>query len=359
MTALIVVPVFDEAETVGDVVAAARAYGPVLVVDDGSRDGSAEIARRAGAEVIRHPRRRGKGAAILTGIAAARERGAAAVVTLDGDGQHRPSDLGLLLDAARARRRTIVVGGRLDDADALPPDRLNAIRVAGFFVNWACGLRLRDTQSGFRVYPIELFDDLRLHRGGFVLETEVLVAGVARGWRVHEVPVAALARARQRSRFRPISDGVAIGGYLAGRVLIRWALETGAFVAAIVKPFYGERRRVRHQATLEQAAQYSGSPPLWALSVGSSAIQHVINKVALWRRDPRPRRALVAAQATAAAPVLLGLLVLQAFAPRRMPDVVSPLVRRLCSQDRLCQSDRLDAEQSTLRPVANPVGPPS
>ena len=76
MTVLIVVPVFNEAETVGSVVDAARAYGPVLVVDDGSRDGSAEIAARAGAEVIRHPQRRGKGAAIRTGIAAARERGA-------------------------------------------------------------------------------------------------------------------------------------------------------------------------------------------------------------------------------------------------------------------------------------------
>src|SRR5262244_4399004 len=155
MSVLIVVPVFDEAGTVGAVVAAARAYGPVLVVDDGSRDGSAEIARRAGAEVIRHPRRRGKGEAILTGIAAARERGASAVVTLDGDGQHSPSDLEVLLDAARGRRRTIVVGGRLDRGEALPADRLNAIRVAGFFVNWACGLKLYGTQSGFRVYPNE------------------------------------------------------------------------------------------------------------------------------------------------------------------------------------------------------------
>ena len=101
MTVLIVVPVFNEAETVGHVVEAAREYGPVLVVDDGSRDGSGEVARRAGAEVIRHAQRRGKGAALRTGIAAARERGAAAVVTLDGDGQHRPSDLGLVLAAAR------------------------------------------------------------------------------------------------------------------------------------------------------------------------------------------------------------------------------------------------------------------
>src|SRR5205823_5296196 len=83
------------------------------------------------------------GAAIRTGIAAARERGASEVVTLDGDGQHSPADLGLVLDAARARRRTIVIGGRLEEPepDALPPGRLNAIRVAGFFVNWACGVK--------------------------------------------------------------------------------------------------------------------------------------------------------------------------------------------------------------------------
>jgi Glycosyl transferase family 2 len=355
MTALIVVPVFNEAETVGSVVAAARAYAPVLVVDDGSRDDSADAARRAGAEVIRHPRRRGKGAAIRTGVAAARERGASEVVTLDGDGQHSPADLDAILDAARSRPRTIVVGGRLDEPepDALPPERLNAIRVAGFFVNWACGVKLHDTQSGFRVYPIELFNEVRLRRGGFVFETEVLVAAVARGWRVLEIPVAAIPRARQRSRFRPITDGVAIGGYLAGRVGIRWAREAGALAAALVKPFFGERRRVRHRATLEAASVYAGSPPLWALSVGSSAIQHVINKLVIWRNDPRPRRALIAAQATAAAPILLGLLVVQAFAPRRMPDVVSPLVRWLCSQD------RLEAERSRVAAVVNPVGPPS
>src|SRR5262249_9654992 len=158
---------------------------------------------------------------------------------------------------------------------------------------------------------------------------------------------------------------------------VRWASEPGVLLAALVKPFSGERRRVRHQATLEQAAQYSGSPALWAMSVGSSAIQHVINRVVMWRHDPRPRRALVAAPATAAAPVMLALLALQAFAPRPMPDLVSPLgpgrmpglvsprVRgrawreRLCGQDRVGPPDRLDAEQPSMASVANPVGPPS
>jgi glycosyltransferase involved in cell wall biosynthesis len=351
MSELIVVPVFNESDTVGEVVAAARAYAPVLVIDDGSTDGSAAIARRAGADVIRHRSRAGKGEALRTGIAVARERGASVMVTLDGDGQHRPSDLGILLDAVRARPRTIVIGARVDEPGALPADRSNAMLVAGFFASWACGLRLRDTQSGFRAYPIELFDDVRVSRGGFVFETEVLLAAVARGWRVHEVAVVALPRARQRSRFRPINDGVAIGGYLAGRVVVRWALEAGALIGALVKPFLGERRRARHAVTMEQASIYAGSFPLWALAIGSAAIQHVLNRVTLWRRDPRPRRALVAAQATLASPLLLSLLVLQAFAPR-MPDFVSPLVRWFCSQD------RLDAEPSEFAPIANPAGPP-
>jgi len=77
-----------------------------------------------------------------------------------------------------------------------------------------------------------------------------------------------------------------------------------------------------------------------------------LNRVALWRQDPRPRRALVAAPATATAPVILALLVVQTFAPRALPDFVSPLVCWLCSQE------RLDGASGRVAPVANPVGPP-
>src|SRR5207245_818561 len=109
---IVVVPVFNEAETISEVVAAARAHAPVLVVDDGSDDGSAAAARAAGAEVLRHPRRLGKGQAIRTGVAAARSRRASVVVTLDGDGQHDPGDLTAVLGAARGAPRAIVVGSR-------------------------------------------------------------------------------------------------------------------------------------------------------------------------------------------------------------------------------------------------------
>jgi glycosyltransferase involved in cell wall biosynthesis len=305
MNALIVIPVFDEAATIGGVVRAARAHGAVLVVDDGSRDASAAIARAAGAEVVRHPRRLGKGQAIRTGIAAARSRGASLVVTLDGDGQHDPGDLTALLAAARSAPGTLVIGGRLRDPRLLAPDRLNAIRVAGFFVNWASGLVLEDTQSGFRVYPLAFFDDVRPRRGGFVFETEALVAAGLRGWPVQEVPVTTIARAGRRSRFHPIGDGVAIGAYLAGRVLVRWGLEARAAVAALAGPFRPAPRRARH----------------------------VLTTLAGWWRHPRRRRAAVAARATLATPAVLPLLVVQALVAGR--DFTSPLVTRLCSQDRL------------------------
>lgn len=330
---LIVIPVLDEAATIGGVVRGALAHAPVLVVDDGSRDGSGAIARAAGAEVVRHPRRLGKGQAILTGIAAARSRGASLVVTLDGDGQHDAGDLPALLAAARSAPDTLVIGDRLGDARRLPPDRLSAIRVAGFFVNWSSGLALADTQSGFRAYPLALFDAIRPRRGGFVFETEVLVAAGLHGWPVREVPVTTIPRAGRRSRFHPIGDGVAIGAYLTGRVLARWGLEARAAAAALAGPFSVAGRRARHAAMLEAAAPHLGAPASWTLALGGAYVERLTTCLAGWWRHPRRRRAAVAARATLAAPALVALLVVQALVARR--DFTSRLVTRLCSRDGL------------------------
>src|SRR5207237_882093 len=176
-------------------------------------------AALAGADVCRHRRRGGKAEALRTGVAAARARGATHVVTLDADGQHDSDDVPALLAAAAPR--TLVVGARLYGDAALPPGRAEAIVVAGFFVNWASGLRLIDTQSGFRVYPLEIFDEVSAHHGGFVFETEVLLAAAGHGWTIREVPVRALPRVAARSRFRPVVDGIAIGARFAGLSLAR------------------------------------------------------------------------------------------------------------------------------------------
>jgi len=132
--------------TVGDVVRGARRYAPVIVVDDGSTDGTAAAARGAGAEVLMHARRRGKAEALRTGVAAARTRGVTHVVTLDADGQHHPDDMPALLAAAGPR--TLVMGTRPLGAPRCPRPR-RGIVVASFFVNWASGLQLATRSPAF------------------------------------------------------------------------------------------------------------------------------------------------------------------------------------------------------------------
>ncbi|HTO12353.1 MAG TPA: glycosyltransferase family 2 protein [Candidatus Binatia bacterium] len=326
MSVLIVIPVLDEAWSIGRVVTAARAHGPVLVVDDGSRDGSGEAAAAAGAEVLRHPRPLGKAQALLTGVAAARRRGAARIVTLDGDGQHDPVAIPLLLAAAEAAGRAIVLGNRLDGRGALPALRRNAVRVASFFAGWTCGRPVADSQSGFRVYPLALFDEVRPRRGGFVFETEVLLKAAARGWAIVEVGVPALPRAAAQSHFRPLRDGVAIGAFLSGRVLARWADEARAVGAELLGVFDGTRMARRHAAMLEAAAGYSDSPARWSMAVGAIAVRRAGARLGAVWAGVRQRGAPAAALATLVTPVALPLLVAQALVGERLPDFATPLV---------------------------------
>jgi glycosyltransferase involved in cell wall biosynthesis len=220
MRALVVIPAHNERATIARVVTAVVTQAPVLVVDDGSTDGTAAAARAGAAAVIRHPWRRGKGEALRTGIAEARRRGASHVVTMDADGQHRAEDLPRVLAAARRSPGAIVVGGRLAGADWRGSRvRWLAIQLTGWAVRALSGLGVRDTQSGFRAYPVALFDAVVVRSGGFVFETEVLLAAAAAGFPVEEIPIVAAPRAGRPSRFRPLADGGAIGLHLAHRAL--------------------------------------------------------------------------------------------------------------------------------------------
>lgn len=359
------IPVFNEAAAIGGVVAAVTCQAPVLVVDDGSSDGSGDIAARAGADVLRHHHRRGKAEALRTGIREARARGASVVVTLDGDGQHDPRDVAVLLRAAAEAPDQIIVGGRLGGGQQrLPRGRLNALLVAAFFVEWATGLRVRDTQCGLRAYPVDLFDQVELQGEGFVLETEVLVAASRRGRTVREVAVRAIPYAGRQSRFRPLRDGVAIGAYLAGCAMARWGLELAAAARAVGEVFRSDRRRARHAAMRDAAIGHATAPGPWAAAVGAAALDRLARRCEVWWRHPRRRRAVVAAAASVAAPLLLLVAVAQALLGRRAPDLVSPLVSRLYSVDRLIAAGESMGEraQPPMTALGNelpvPTGPP-
>jgi glycosyltransferase involved in cell wall biosynthesis len=212
-----VVPVFDEGPTLGTVVERLRAHCPVIVVDDGSTDGSAGVAVRAGAaQVLRHARREGKGAALRTGFGAALGHGATAIVTLDGDGQHDPEDLPRLLLAHSRAPNALVLGDRfgLDGGDPIPPLRRLAIRAADRTLGPMLPAPLSDSQCGFRIYPGAFLREVALREEGFVLETEALVRAARAGYRVVSVPIRPAYPRGRRSRFHAVTDVARIAWYL-------------------------------------------------------------------------------------------------------------------------------------------------
>ena len=349
-----VIPVFNEAPTIGSLVARVARHGPVLVVDDGSSDDSAGAAAAAGAAVIHTGRRRGKGAALRLGFAEALRRGAQRVLTLDGDGQHDPEDVPRLLAASAALPDALVVGGRLADSGAsMDPARLNALRIAGFFINWLTGQHVGDTQSGFRVYPRALLQAVVPRRGGFVLESEMLVRAGLAGFAIREIAVTPRLGAARPSRFRPLRDGTAVATYLIGRGIVRWVRDARIVAAALLRPFTPARFAQRHREMHRFATPYRYNYGAYGMAMGAFVLDRIAQTWRGWWADPRARVMRRAALATIALPALAATAALQralGLGRRRGPDLVSPIVRWGYSQQRLAAS-----LPGALRPGIPPV----
>jgi len=219
------IPALDCEATIGALVRGTREHVPlVVVVDDGSSDRTADAAKAAGAEVIRLPANRGKGAALRAGMSALQERGVEHVLTLDADGQHLPGDIPRLLGASAAEPGALVLGARQH-----PPGSLARIRVFGnrFANRWvwiACGRSLADTQSGFRVYPLRATLALGCRAERFAFETEAVIRAERAGIPIRCVPVRVWnpPPAERISHFRGFSDTVRIVFTVIALILRIW-----------------------------------------------------------------------------------------------------------------------------------------
>ncbi|MBL8258869.1 MAG: glycosyltransferase family 2 protein [Candidatus Competibacteraceae bacterium] len=227
MAVAVVIPAYNEAATVAAIVRRARQQVDwVVVVDDGSRDDSAARAEAAGATVLRQSENRGKGASLWRGMQYAVERGAEAIVTLDADGQHRPEDIPKLLAAHRRDPARLIVAARLTHRDRAPGLRRFANGMADFWVSWAAGCPIADTQSGFRLYPGAFLRQARGpgqdRRQGFVFESDVLIQAGRLGRYPAAVPIETIYHAQNRpSHYRPWSDTWLIVQWVGGSLLRR------------------------------------------------------------------------------------------------------------------------------------------
>jgi glycosyltransferase involved in cell wall biosynthesis len=234
-TIAVVIPAFNEANTIRDIASGALACTPnVVVVDDGSTDGTADALDGLPVTLLRHPENRGKAAALMRGLGAAMDHDVEGVVTLDGDGQHLPSDIRRLVRAARLHPEHLVIGSRLHDGAKFPPARLAANRIANFWISWAAGQRISDTQSGFRFYPAALLravDWADLNGDGFVFESEILIHAAECGYSSTSVDIPALYDREyfRPSHFRPLRDITAIVRMVAWSLVRRGMYPVGLY----------------------------------------------------------------------------------------------------------------------------------
>jgi glycosyltransferase involved in cell wall biosynthesis len=202
----VIIPCLNEAATIGSLVQEIRRSLPqVIVVDDGSIDGTGEAARKGGAEVIRHHRNQGKGAALASGLRRASERGLAWALTMDGDGQHSPADIANFLPPATQHRAALVVGNRLAEPNGMPWVRLLVNRWMSRKLSRRSGQPLPDSQCGFRLVQLRAWSQLRLSTTHFEVESEMLLAFVAAGLPVEFVPIQVIYKSGQ-SKIHPLLD---------------------------------------------------------------------------------------------------------------------------------------------------------
>jgi len=199
------IPAYNESRTIGTVVAGVvRCADHVIVVDDGSSDGTGQLAHSAGAEVIRREPNGGKGLAIRAGLERLLQGPFTHVLLLDGDMQHRPDEAPRLIERARAGA-DLVIGERQFRRESMPRNRYWANRIGSRALSAFVGAPVNDTQCGFRVCRLEPLRGIRLRSRGYEIETEMLIKLRRRGAIVVGVPISAV-YADAPSKLRPVRD---------------------------------------------------------------------------------------------------------------------------------------------------------
>lgn len=212
MKLLVLIPALNAERSIGKVVRDCKTVqSDILVVDDGSADRTPEVARQAGAEVVSHAENRGKGAALKTGFAYALEHGFDAVVTLDADGQHLPSEIPKFLAAHAETGADLIIGGRAHLFGQMLPRRRFANRFSAWSIAYASKTKVTDSQSGFRFYSANLLRGIRLRTDGFDMESEVIVHAGCRGFKVITIPIdLGFVDGQSTSHYRPLADTLRI-----------------------------------------------------------------------------------------------------------------------------------------------------
>ena len=207
----IVIPAYNESATIRDLaIRTLKIVNNVIIVDDGSTDDTIDCLKGLNVTVIEHEVNKGKSASLWDGMQYALNMGVDAIITLDGDGQHSPEDIPALLKKYEQHPNTLVIAARLLNRQNAPRARLFANKFADFWVSWASGQCIYDSQSGFRLYPAAILKTVNVRHDytrGFVFESEIIIESCRNNFACAAVPINSVYHSNARpSHFRPVFD---------------------------------------------------------------------------------------------------------------------------------------------------------
>jgi glycosyltransferase involved in cell wall biosynthesis len=206
---IIGMPAFNEEKYIGSLVLRARQHaGEVIVADDGSVDRTSEIARLAGATVIRHEQNRGKGATVQTILAEARKHDADILAIIDADFQHDPDEIPSLIKAV-LEGYDLVIGSRKLPRSRIPRYRRFGQRTLSYFTGVLTKSKVSDSESGFRALSKKAISEIQLKEEGFAVETEMISEAMRKGLAIKEVPISII-YTKDGSTLNPVKHGVGV-----------------------------------------------------------------------------------------------------------------------------------------------------
>ena len=218
MRTVILIPAHNEAKTIGDLTKTVIELGyDVIVIDDGSIDDTAILAKTQGAQVISTYKKSGKGNALRLAFKQAIEQNYEVVITLDGDGQHAPSDIANFIECYQKSHVDIINGDRMHNPVRMPFIR----RLTNGFMSWlislVCRQRITDTQCGFRLITTKVLRSIELKSTNFEIETEILIKASKKGFRIASAPIETIYR-DEVSKISPIKDTLRFIRYISSEL---------------------------------------------------------------------------------------------------------------------------------------------
>jgi glycosyltransferase involved in cell wall biosynthesis len=220
MNTCVIIPTFNESKSITELIGRLKQLSlDVLVIDDGSSDNTARLAENSGAIVLRNKENQGKGTCLIKGFDYALRHNYEAVITMDGDGQHRPEDIPNFLEAAQETNSAIIVGNRMQRTEGMPLVRLATNRFMSWLISLISRQKIPDTQCGFRLFKREVLEKISLTTSRYETESEILIKAARLGIKIHSLQIKTV-YSKEASHINPCIDTLRFFRFIAREIWI-------------------------------------------------------------------------------------------------------------------------------------------